>query len=49
MILSGAVIPLFLKTAKDVMAEAQGKNPHEFVWQDWLKTASEEQLTNFSQ
>lgn len=49
MILSGADISPFLKVSKDLTAEAQGKEANEFSWQDWFKSASEEQLTNFSQ
>jgi hypothetical protein len=49
MILNGANISPFLKVSKDLTAEAKGKDPKEFGWQDWFKSASEEQLTNFSQ
>lgn len=49
MILSGADISPFLKVSKDLTAEAEGKEPSEFGWQDWFKSASEEQLNNFSQ
>ncbi len=49
MILRGAAVSPFLKVSKDLTAEAQGKDPKEFGWEDWLKSASEEQLTNFSQ
>jgi hypothetical protein len=49
MILQGADIPSFLKTSKDLTAEAQGRDPSEFAWEEWFKSASEEQLANFSQ
>jgi hypothetical protein len=49
MILRGANVSPFLKTSKNLTAEAQGKEPSEFGWQEWFKSASEEQLTNFSQ
>ncbi len=49
MILRGADISPFLKASKDLTAEAQGKDPSELGWQDWFKSASDEQLTNFSQ
>lgn len=49
MILRGADISPFLKASKDLTAAAQGKEASEFSWQDWFRSASEEQLTNFSQ
>jgi hypothetical protein len=49
MILRSADISPFLKVSKDLTAEAQGKEPKEFGWKDWLSFASDEQLINFSQ
>jgi len=49
MILEGANVPPYIKTAKDLAAAQQGKEASAFSWEDYFKTGSDEQLTNFAQ
>ena len=49
MILSGSDIPPTLRGFKDLTARAEGRDPHDYRWGEWVKAASEAQLVNFSQ
>jgi hypothetical protein len=49
MIIAGSDVPPSLRDLKDHQAASLGLPNEDYSWGDWLNTASEEQLTNFSQ
>lgn len=49
MILNSAEVPPFLRAVKAVQAERSGVEVETFTWQQWLGSANDDHLINFSQ